>query len=122
MIRLGIILIIIFVCCGKARSPIPHDDFVQLMVDVHMAEALIHSHHPVKLRDSFYTVYMAEVLENHKLNKSEFELALDVMLSDPEYLEFVYQEVVTEINRRQDELDEDKELIESQNSEDKILK
>ncbi|MBT8220710.1 MAG: DUF4296 domain-containing protein [Bacteroidia bacterium] len=107
MIRLvAFFLFMAMISCGKPDPPIPQKDFIKVMLDVHLAEAIINNHHPIKLRDSLYSVYMKEVLDKHSLSKEEFEMAMDHMLSDPDYLELIYNELSVEITTWQDALDD----------------
>ena len=92
------------VACRKERSKIPikESELVNLLVDVHVAEAAVQDLYG-ETKDSVGQVYYHQIYQIHNIDQSLFDTTLAVLRRNPEYAGRVYQKVMQEIDRRQAE-------------------
>lgn len=97
---------LLLVSCGKKPQPMAQSHMVNILKDVHIAETLINSHHPIIMKDSLEKLYLAQVLEKWKTSSADFEIAMQSMNADPDYMREVYEMVKEEVAAFSKQIDE----------------
>lgn len=95
-------LFLIFgVACAKKKSnlPIPEEKLVEVLIDVHTAEAAISFLYGEK-RDTFATGYYEDIYTIHELSPDKFDKTMQVLRNDPELMVRVYQAVLDQMDER----------------------
>jgi|GEM_PF-5035189 len=118
MTRLLLFILCVFLLgsCARKQPPLPKAQLVNILVDVHIAEALLSGHHPVNLKETLEPKYLDQVLEKWKVTHSEFESALSHMNADPAYMTDILESTLKQVGEFSEELDEmDMEEVEERN-------
>lgn len=96
-----LLLILGFGACDKEKKqlPISQEKMIDILVDVHVAEAAMQELSSI-LRDSIGEIYYEQIFEMHGVTKDEFNKALYLIKQDPEQMERVYKDVLAEIDKK----------------------
>jgi len=93
-------LLILTACTKKDRQlPIPEEELVGVLMDVHIAEAGISFLYGLK-RDTFVEDYYEDIYTIHDISPEEFEQTMDVLRNDPELMARVYQNILDSLDTR----------------------
>lgn len=84
----------------EEQAPMPnieHSAFLDLLVDIHYAEAALENLKMLE-QDSLKVQYYTHILRYHGITKEEMEAYLDDLRNNPIYLNQVYKELYTKIS------------------------
>ena len=101
MIKRLLILILILTSCKAdkeaAKLSIEHSQLLDLLVDIHYAEAALEN---LKLleQDSLKVQYYTHILRYHGVTKEQMEEHMDDLRNNPVFLNQVYKELYTKIS------------------------
>lgn len=100
----NIILIVFTISCnsGEEKPPIDKEKLVQILVDVHIAEAAVQDYSGLQ-KDSIGKVYYKQLFSLHHVTEKDFYRSMYLIKQDPENLEALYKEVLTELEKREKE-------------------
>lgn len=87
-------------CQVEEQAPMPsieHSAFLDLLVDIHYAEAALENLKMLE-QDSLKVQYYTRILRFHGITKEEMEEYLDDLRNNPIYLNQVYKELYTKIS------------------------
>lgn len=102
------VFLIILTGCKKTEKPnIAEDKMVNILVDVHLAEAALLGFSEAQ-KDSLSLIYYNQIYEIHAISEESFKTEMDFLKQHPEYLEKTYKLVLEEIDKREAELNEKK--------------
>ena len=107
LVKVTMIFVFLSLGCGKEKPPIDQKKIVNILMDVHIAEGLIRSHHPVAMKDSLEKRYLAQILNKWGASRDVFESALNHMHGDPDYMREVYKLVQDQVKEFSKELDDE---------------
>jgi hypothetical protein len=105
LIRVFAVVFVLVVSCGKlmekpAYPIIPREDFIALLVKLHLAEALTGT---VAFRDSFSTTPSIKltdsVIKQSGYTKALFDSTVQYYSGYPQEFDAIYDKVITELNR-----------------------
>lgn len=88
-------------CCtspGTADCPVDLDMMGPVMIDLHLAEALS-IEIPFLVRDSILEVYFDKVLQDHQLDRTEFDSLMRIIRSEPVWVDSLYTRVGEDLAR-----------------------
>jgi hypothetical protein len=110
MIRGILLFLLIAACAGcrpeKEKTPpglIGREAMVQLLADLHLAQALAQSQADVNDPAEAKKAYYQAVLKKHGISYSRFKKSMDHYATHPEALTVIYDQVIEELSRRQAE-------------------
>ena len=105
----AVIFLLIFASCEPKpdQLEIPQDTLVMVLADVHIAEGALLSILPAE-KDSLKILYYQQIYEIHGIIEEAFEHDVKILKLNPELMEQVYEEVLAELNRKNEALDEKK--------------
>lgn len=100
-IKFYIILIVVLVG-GCAREevvplPLPKDKLVDVLIDVHLAEAMLDKL-PSLDQDTVGKVYYQMIFREHEINRADFDESMNILREDPERLNLLYEEILDTLN------------------------
>jgi hypothetical protein len=81
-----------------ARLPLKEDKLVQVLADVHVAEAALQGLLG-RTKDSMANVYYDQICIIHGVDRLLFDSAMQILQEDPERMERIYAEVMKEMER-----------------------
>ena len=84
----------------EARLSIPDEEVVQLLADVHSAEAAV-QHLPNPARDSMVRIYYDQVFKQHHIDQAGYEQLVVTLRKDPDRMSILYEKVVEELGKRE---------------------
>ncbi len=91
----------VFSCSqGRQTIPIDEDKLVEVLIDVHVAEAAVQTLRGAT-KDSMINLYYDQICEIHAVNREEFETSMEILRNDPKRLEELYAEIMTEMERQE---------------------
>ena len=95
-----------FISCSKKEEKIPADIIprektVQVMVDIHLAEARSQFNVPFDNSGNVKQVYYKYIFEKHKISYSQLMKSWIYYSGHPGILSKVYDEVITELSKKQ---------------------
>lgn len=100
-------VMIVMSCHSKAKEmPIDENKLINILVDVHVAEAAMQEYASPK-KDSIGKVYYQEIFSLHHVTEEAFIKSMYLLRQDPEEMETVYKAVVAELERREKEVKPD---------------
>ena len=103
----------------KVEVLIPNEKTVDILVDLHIAEAAILSANKAQ-KDSIGGLYYAQIFEMHEIKDSIFYQNLDMISKDPERTQEIYQKVLDKIEQIDLEGKTETEKIEDKIKKDSI--
>ncbi len=87
-------------CTDEEKPALPKDTMVNILVDVHVAEAaligLAEQH-----KDSLAEVYYQQIYEIHGVSEESFSREMDYIKRHPEYMDDLYTLVLEELAKRE---------------------
>ncbi len=90
--------------CQPEESPIFSDEkMIDVLIDVHVAEAAMQGLNQQR-KDSLTSLYYNQIFEIHSIKEADFYSQMEYMKLHPEYMEKIYEKVLSEITRREAEL------------------
>ena len=106
-----IILFTLF-ACNEAVETIPDnvlskEDMVSVMVDVQLIEAALSINQSEEAKETAYYNYDS-VLKQHNLSKEKFDESFKYYSEHPELMEQIYEEMLSELSKRQAEVENEK--------------
>lgn len=90
-------------CQNNLNAPIAEEKLIDILVDVHTAEALTESEIQ-RVRDSMTPIYYAQIYKKHGVTKTDFDSTMVVYTHNPERFDSVYSKVLRIINTQRDSL------------------
>ena len=101
----------------KAELLIPDDKMIDVLVDLHIAEAAILSANKAQ-KDSIGGIYFKQIFEMYQIQDSLFYKNLDLISKDPVKTEAIYEKVIEKIEKL--DLDKDKNAAEIEDEVDEV--
>ena len=99
-----LLLCVVFVACqGSLNTPISEDKLIDILIDVHTAEAMTEAEIQ-RVRDSMNPIYYAQIFEKHGVTSADFDSTMSVYAHNPERFDSVYVNVIRRINVKRDSL------------------
>ena len=97
-----------FISCSKKEEKIPEnilpkEKMIQVMVDVHLAEAVIQSRN-LNLNDSTKTIaagYYKNLFEKNKINEQQFRESFLFYSHHLDLMNKIYEDVINELSKKQ---------------------
>ena len=94
----------LFVACeNQFNAPISEQKLIEVLVDVHTAEALTETEKQ-EVRDSMNGIYYAQIFEHHGVNKKDFDSTMSIYAHNPERFDTVYHRVERLVKSKRDTL------------------
>lgn len=91
--------------CGKEKPhalPVSEEKMVQVLADVHLAEAALQSLYGNE-KDSTAQVYYQQIYLIHNIDEEQFEKTMQLIRRQPETAEHIYGQVMEELSKREAE-------------------
>lgn len=86
--------------------PIAKEKMVDVLVDIHIAEAYIESVNPT-LKDSMARLYYPQIFKQNGITAKLYDSAFSVLSNQPQMMKNVYDEVLLKIEQRQKQIKSD---------------
>lgn len=87
----------------KTTVPVPEDKLIQVLADIHLAEAAMQGlHGPTK--DSIAEEYYSQIEKIHEVDRALIDTTIILMRKDPKFIASVYSKVLEELSKREAEL------------------
>ena len=86
-------------CKQESPLPIPPSQLIEVLADIHLAEAAAQSL-PLKTKDTTLTMYYKQVFEIHDVSQQDFDSTMVILKSKPKWLKAVYEKVIETIDQR----------------------
>jgi hypothetical protein len=104
-LRLYVLLsMTILVSCEKqVNAPLSEEKFIQVLVDVHAAEALVQAESQV-MRDSLSLGYFAQIFKRHGITQMDFDSTMNVYSREPIQFDSIYTRTERMVKRKRDSL------------------
>lgn len=101
MIKFILILLVLLSGCEVTseapKSALDHHALLDLLVDIHYAEAALENLKMLE-QDSLKVQYYTHILRYHGITKEEMEQIMENLRNNPTYLNQVYKEIYTKIS------------------------
>lgn len=94
---LFLIVCIFLFSCKKVEAPISKNLMISILVDMHTSEAATVNIDP-HIKDSLSKVYLDEILQIHKVSKTDFDQSLAMYDKNPKQMEVMYDSVLARID------------------------
>ena len=97
-----LVLTIIFCSCQKKnRYIIPEDKFVDILVDIHIADAFYSNNQygELKLSKIDSSVYYKVIFEKYNIEKAKFDSTLKAYTMQPIVMESIYDKVIDKLKK-----------------------
>jgi len=100
-----ILFIATFAACNQQSTPkvepdIPQEKMVQILKDVHFAEAIAQSNR-TDVKDSLLAIYYNHIYEIHDITKEDLERNLDLWMGDAAVADKLYEKVIEELSKEE---------------------
>lgn len=92
-----------FSCNDRSSLLIQEDIMVDVIRDIHIAEAAMQNLIDIT-KDSIGEIYYDQVFEIHQVNKADFDSSMSILRKDPERLGIIYEQVLEELQEINDTL------------------
>ncbi len=88
--------------CSSEEKADTIDDpvMVQILTDIHVADAILQDVTNGELKDSLYVDYYERIFRQYGVSRAQFERTIENVRRDPEKLNQLYTEVLDELARR----------------------
>ena len=86
-------------CNQKTNFILPENKMVDILMDLHVAEAAIANTEPTK-KDSLSAIYEKQIFTLHHASEQEFKDCLKQYQREPAKMEQVYKKVTEGLNQR----------------------
>ncbi len=90
-------------CQNNLNTPISEEKMIDVLVDVHTAEAMTESESQ-RVRDSMAPIYYTQIFEKHGVTRKDFDSTMVIYAHNPERFDSVYSKVLRIINTERDSL------------------
>jgi len=104
-----ILITAIFTACNettvnpkKIEPDIPQEKMIQILKDVHLAEAISQSER-TNVKDSLLAIYYEDIYRIHNITKEDLERNLKLWMSDAEVADKLYEKVIEELSKEESE-------------------
>lgn len=96
-----LVLLGLFFSCKKKQYslPIPMEETVEMMIDVHSAESALQTVYGAK-KDSLAAVYYQQIYQIYKIDSIQFNSLMNQMRDDPELMREIYNRAILQIEER----------------------
>jgi hypothetical protein len=93
-------LLISFLACEKSlNTPISEDKLVDILIDLHTAEAAVQDEQQ-RVRDSMTKIYYQQIFDKHQVSKADFDTTLATYSRHPIRFDTVYNHVLERLKQR----------------------
>jgi len=101
-ILLGVVLLGLALACKSEHQieTIEDEVMVQVLTDIHVADAILQDVANRELKDSLYLQYYERIFFQHGVTQTQFDQTIEKIRRDPEKLNELYTEVLDELGRR----------------------
>jgi hypothetical protein len=116
------ILLLLFCSCGnkKPKNIIEKSDFVDIIVDIHLVDAMATDHTLNKITGNPDSLLLySSVLSKHHVDREQFDASLKWYTQKPEVLEDIYEQAFAKMNKVSQKWSDELDLFTS--GESKIL-
>ena len=98
-------LVTIFPSCAEQKTtvPIPEEKLIQVLADIHMAEAAMQGLHG-STKDSIAEEYYSQIEKIHEVDRALIDTTIILMRKDPTFIAATYSKVLEELSKREAEL------------------
>jgi hypothetical protein len=83
-------------CNPTTPLPVPEPQLVEVLTDIHYAEALTEPESQVA-KDTLLRKYYAEILQKHAVKRPDFDSCIVYLSRDPEQMKKIYSQVMKNI-------------------------
>jgi hypothetical protein len=90
-------------CNDQAALPLEEDKVVDVIKDIHIAEAAMQNLLDIT-KDSMGNIYYQQIFTIHQVNKADFDSSMSILRRDPERLGIIYDRVLDELEEMNDTL------------------
>ena len=96
-------ILVLFFSCKETPKPLPsgildNTKMTEVMVDVQLLEGLIAVR---TIEEEQINFYYNATFEKHGIDKNTFDLNINYYIEHPAELEVIYQDVITELSKKQ---------------------
>jgi hypothetical protein len=101
-IILVFLTIFVFVFCENktGQLPIPREKVVQILTDIHMADAYVESVNPT-MKDSMAKLYYPQIFKHNGITAAVYDTTFALLSKNPVLMKNVYDDVLKNIEARQ---------------------
>jgi Domain of unknown function (DUF4296) len=85
---------------NTSQLPMPKDKVVELLADIHMADAYVESVNPT-MKDSMAKLYYPQIFKHHGITTTVYDSTFAVLSKHPDLMKNVYDAVLLKIEERQ---------------------
>ncbi|MFC2087252.1 DUF4296 domain-containing protein [Bacteroidota bacterium] len=100
---ISIVLFILFISCDTARRNeglIPRDDFIQIIVEMHIIEGLFQTRQVrEQFNQKYYTFYIDDYFESKKYTREQFEKTIEYYAENFVEYNLIYDKVIEELSK-----------------------
>lgn len=86
----------------KIEPDIPQEKMIQILKDIHLAEAISQSER-TNVKDSLLAIYYDDIYRIHNITKEDLERNLKLWMSDAEMTDQLYEKVIEELSKEESE-------------------
>ncbi|MEA3318099.1 MAG: DUF4296 domain-containing protein, partial [Bacteroidota bacterium] len=103
-----IVFFILLVGCNKNKTPdyvIPKDDFISILVDMHLLDGMVNEskvRKEILLNDTVN--YYSQIFKNYDYTRSDFDTSIYYYSSNINVYDKIYKEVLNELNQMDTQL------------------
>ena len=90
------VLVVLLIACTQQKSKQFDTSYVNLIIDIHTAEAAIQQAPRFK-RDSVAKLYYTQIAEMHKMTRTELKEKMDTLYQNPKQMERIYKKALQKI-------------------------
>ena len=105
----------------KIEPDIPQEKMVQILKDIHLAEAISQSER-TNIKDSLLAIYYDDIYRIHNITKEDLERNLKLWMSDAEVTDKLYEKVIEELSKEESKYSNKKPSSPITNKKPKVLK
>ncbi len=95
-------LILGCISCQQQRPELPvgEEVLIQVLADIHLADAMIQENSVRARKDSLYVAYYGRIFAQHNITEEAFDESMEIIRRDPEILHGLYTGVLDELAKR----------------------
>lgn len=87
-------------CSSEPALPLSKEKLVDVLMDVHVAEAALNQVPAGPRKDSLAELYYNQVAEIHGIHRENLDTSLAILQRNPGLMKAVYQEVLAEVEKK----------------------
>jgi len=102
-----IMITVIFAACNettvnpeKIEPDIQEEKMVQILKDIHLAEAIAQSER-INIKDSLLAIYYDDIYRIHNITKEDLERNLELWMNDAEVVDKLYEKIIEELSKEE---------------------